>query len=231
MPSIIIWTPESDYDSKAILCLSEKIVQYYNSDIKVSKSSKQAYQTVTKKHKKNGLLKAVNDYLISNDLVIFLLDADGVQSQEQRRQQPNSMINMIKYVVNKSNGKAILILIRQELESWLLIDCLGICCYYTGKQETRNTSDWIKFAKKHQKGKTEVIIEAEAGGKGAKEYLENLSKEINKKINPNLKDKDLKEKKYTENDSPKIMRYIEINKETINRNESLKKFARYFQQS
>ncbi len=229
MPSIIIWTPESDHDSKAVLYLSEKIIQYYNSDIKVYESSKKAFNTAIKTDKNNGLLKAVNIYLKNHDLVIFLLDADGIQSQSQRRQQPNSLINRVESIVNQSDGKAILVLIEQELESWLLIDCLGICCFYTKNNNTRDKEDWIKFAKKYQKGKTELIIEAEAGGKGAKEYLENLSKAINKKINPNLKDRDLKQKKYTESESPDVMRYIEINSQTINRNDSLKQFAQHFQ--
>ncbi len=229
MPNILIWTPESDHDSRAILYLSQKIIEYYNSDTKVYESSKRAFNQAIKKDKDNGLLKAVNIYLKSNDLVIFLLDADGIQSQAQRRQQSNSLINRVEYVVNQSDGKAILILIKQELESWLLIDCLGICCYYTKNNNTRNKEEWIRFAKKHQKGKTESIIEAEAGGKGAKEYLENLSKAINKKINPNLKDRNLKQKQYTESESPDVMRYIEINNETINRNDSLKEFATYFQ--
>lgn len=229
MPNILIWTPESDHDSKAILYLSQKIIEYHKSDIEVYESSKKAFNKAIKTDKDNGLLKAVNIYLKNNQLVIFLLDADGVQSQAQRRQQPNSLINKVEYVVNQSDGKAVLILIKQELESWLLIDCLGICCYYTKNNNTRDKEDWIKFAKKHQKGNTELIIEAEAGGKGAKEYLEDLSKAINKKINPNLKDRDLKQKKYIESESPDIMRYIEMNKETINRNDSLKKFAEYFQ--
>ncbi|MGK7961413.1 hypothetical protein [Crocosphaera sp.] len=229
MPSIIIWTPESDHDSKAVLYLSEKIIQYYNSDIKVYESSKKAFNKAIKTDKNNGLLKAVNIYLKNHDLVIFLLDADGIQSQSQRRQQPNSLINRVESIVNQSDGKAILVLIEQELESWLLIDCLGICCFYTKNNNTRDKEDWIKFAKKYQKGKTELIIEAEAGGKGAKEYLENLSKAINKKINPNLKDRDLKQKKYTESESPDVMRYIEINSQTINRNDSLKQFAQHFQ--
>lgn len=229
MPSIRIWTPESDHDSKAVLCLSEKIIQYYESKLQVYESSKKAFNTAIKKDGKEGLLKAVNNYLKNNDLVIFLLDADGVQSQAERKKQPKSLINRIEYVVNKSNGRAILISIEKELESWLLIDCLGICCYYTKNSNTRNKKEWIKFAKDRQIGKTETIIEAEAGGKGAKEYLEDLSKVINKKINPNLKDRDLKKKKYTESESPDIMRYIEINQETINRNDSLKEFAIYFQ--
>ncbi|MGK7954260.1 MAG: hypothetical protein AB4063_03185 [Crocosphaera sp.] len=229
MLSIRIWTPESDHDSKAVLCLSEKIVQDYKSEVQVYESSKKAFNTAIKKYGNKGLLKAVNNYLQNNDLVIFLLDADGVQSQAQRRKESNSLINRIDYVVSKSKGKAIRILIKQELESWLLIDCLGICCYYTKNHETRNKKDWIKFAKNHQSGETHKIVEAEPGGKGPKEELEKLSKEIWKKINPNSKEKDLKRKKYTESESPNIMKYIEINKETIKRNDSLKEFATYFQ--
>jgi hypothetical protein len=49
--------------------------------------------------------------------------------------EPNSLINRINKVVAQSQGKALLILIRQELEAWLLVDCQGICCYFTKNQQ------------------------------------------------------------------------------------------------
>jgi hypothetical protein len=146
----------------------------------------------------------VDTYLKSSELVIFLLDADGVQSQAKRLQEPNSLINRIKRVVAQSQGKAWLIIIGQELEAWLLVDCLGICCYFTKNQQTRSDPQWVKFAQNSQIGKTDLIIEAESGGKNAKEYLVDLSKLILKKINPKLKPKDLKKLQYEENYSDKI---------------------------
>jgi hypothetical protein len=204
MNSIRIWTPESDFDSKTVRCIAQKIVEYYDSNITVLDSSKEAFNQAIKKTDSDGLKKAVDTYLKSSELVIFLLDADGVQSEAKRLQEPNSLINRINRVVAQSQGKALLIMIRQELEAWLLVDCLGICCYFTKNQQTRSDPQWVKWAQKYQKGKTDLIIEAESGGKNAKEYLKDLSKLILKKHNPQLKPKDLKKLQYEENYSDKI---------------------------
>jgi hypothetical protein len=228
MNNILIWTPESDFDSKTVCCIAQKIVKYYDSNITVLTSSKDAYNQAIQKQGEHGLKKAVDIYLKSSELVIFLLDADGVQSEAQRLQEPNSLINRINRVVAQSQGKALLIMIRQELEAWLLVDCLGICCYFKENQQTRSDPQWVKFAKKHQIGKTDLIIEAESGGKNAKEYLEDLSKLILRRINPNLKPKDLKKLQYEENYSYKIAKELEINHQTIARNDSLSEFAQHF---
>jgi hypothetical protein len=191
-------------------------------------SSKEAFNQAIKKPDSDGLKKAVDTYLKSSELVIFLLDADGVQSEAKRLQEPNSLINRIKRVVAQSQGKALLIMIRQELEAWLLVDCLGICCYFRKNQQTRSDPQWVRFAQKHQIGKTDLIIEAESGGKNAKEYLVDLSKLILRRINPNLKPKDLKKLQYEENYSDKIAKELEINHQTIARNDSLSEFAQHF---
>ena len=146
MSSIRIWTPESDFDSKAVRCIAEKIIAFYGSDIKILESSKMAYNKAFQKNQKDGLQKQVNIYLKTSDLVIFLIDYDGIQSNFKRRGEPNSLANRITKVVN-SIDNAILIYIRQELEAWLLVDCLGICCYFTKDDNTRYKQDWIDFAK------------------------------------------------------------------------------------
>lgn len=230
MPSIRIWTPESDYDREAICCIAQKILEYYDYDLKIEYATKQAYNDAAKKP--DGLKKAVDIYLKRNDLVMFLIDADSAKSQAKRRGEKNSQLNRIEAVVNASNGKVKLILMLQELEAWLLVDVLGICCYFTKNAESRNNQDWIKFARRKQLGKTNFIEEAEIGGKNAKEYLVELSREILVRINPNLRNKpqNLKERQYSEEQSPKIAKYIEINRETINRNESLAEFAQCLKQ-
>ena len=164
MRSIRIWTPESDFDSQAVRCIAEKIVQFYKSDITILDSTKEAYNQAVRK---NLLDKAVKNYLKTSELVIFLIDADGIQSQAERLKQPNSLVHKITEVVN-SIDNAILIYIRQELESLLLVDCLGICCYFTKDENTRIKPDWIKFINKYQSGYTESIIEADNQSKGAK---------------------------------------------------------------
>ena len=228
MSSIRIWTPESDFDSKTVCCIAQKIVEYYDSNITVLDSSKEAFNQAIKKTDSDGLKKAVDTYLKSSELVIFLLDADGVQSEAKRLQEPNSLINRINRVVAQSQGKALLIMIRQELEAWLLVDCLGICCYFRKNQQTRSDPQWVKLAKKFQKGRTELIIEAESGGKNAKEYLVDFSKVILKKINPQLQPRDLKKSQFEENYSQKIAEKLEINNQTIARNNSLSEFAQHF---
>jgi len=228
MSNILIWAPESDFDSKTVCCIAKKIVKYYDSNITVLDSSKVAFNQAIKKTEGDGLKKAVDIYLKNSELVIFLLDADGVQSQSQRLQEPNSLINRINRVVEQSQGKCLLILIRQELEAWLLVDCLGICCYYTKNLGTRNDPKWEKFAKKYQKGQTDLIIEPESGGKNAKEYLVKFSKDIVKKINPKLKERDLEKQQYYEHDSEKVAEKLEITAQTIARNNSLSEFAQHF---
>ena len=145
--------------------------------------------------------------------------------------QPNSLVNKITEVVN-SIDNAILIYIRQELESWLLVDCLGICCYFTKDENTRIKPDWIRFAQKNQHGNTDLIVEVVSGGKVASEYLEKiLSDKINCKINPKLENKldNLKQKRYSKSNSLQVAKYIEINQKTLVRNESLREFAKYLQ--
>jgi hypothetical protein len=226
MPSVRIWTPESDYDRDAVVCIAEKIVGYNELDLAIQSASKQGFNDVASKP--NGLQKAVNTYLKRNDLVIFLIDADGNQALDKRKREKNSLVNRIEAVVKASEGKAKLILMLQELEAWLLVDCLGICCYFTGNSQDRNQKKWEQFAKKKQKGKTNLIEEANVGGKGAKEYLVELSKEILIEKNPKLKNKpkNLKQSQYSEDKSPKVAECLEINSQTIKRNDSLEEFAK-----
>jgi hypothetical protein len=226
MPSVRIWTPESDYDRDAVVCIAEKIVGYNELDLAIQSASKQGFNDVASKP--NGLQKAVNTYLKRNDLVIFLIDADGNQALDKRKREKNSLVNRIEAVVKASEGKAKLILMLQELEAWLLVDCLGICCYFTGNSQDRNQKKWEQFAKKKQKGKTNLIEEANVGGKGAKEYLVELSKEILIEKNPKLKNKpkNLKQSQYSEDKSPKVAECLEINGKIIKRNDSLDEFAK-----
>jgi hypothetical protein len=225
MVSVRIWTPESDYDSKAVCCIAQKIVKHYNCDVEILAGTKEAFNTVARHP--DGLKKAVDAYLKTSEIVIFLLDADGVQSQAQRLKEKNSLINQVNKVVEQAQGKAVLVLIDKELEAWLLIDCLGICCYLNKTHKIRNDRDWIKFSNKYQPGDTSLITEAESGGKNAKEYLVEFSKKILKKLNPKLKARDLQKRHYSEQESYQIAEYLEINNQTIARNNSLYKFSQH----
>lgn len=223
MKKIRIWTPESDTDSRAVQCLAKKIVKFYSKEILITTATKSAYNTAARTDE--GLRNAVNIYLKQDDFVIFLLDYDGIQSYNQRKNEPNSHINKITSVIKKLPDKTMLLYMCQELEAWLLIDCLGICCYFKNSEVLRLDKDWIKFSQKYQSHRTDLIVEAERGGKNAKEYLVNFSRKIIKEINPKIKPKDINQKEYTENISDRVAEFIRINKETINRNNSLKEFA------
>ncbi len=225
MVSVRIWTPESDYDSKAVRCIAQKIVNHYSYDLEILEGTKTAFNTVARQP--GGLKKAVDAYLKTSEIVIFLLDADGVQSQAQRLKEKNSLINQVNKVVEQAQGKAVLVLIDKELEAWLLIDCLGVCCYLNKTRNIRNDRGWIKFSNKYQLGDTSLIIEAESGGKNAKEYLVEFSKKILKKLNPKLKVRDLQKRHYSEQESYQIAEYLEINNQTIARNSSLYEFSQY----
>ncbi len=72
------------------------------------------------------------------------------------------------------------------------------------------------------KRESELIVEAEMGGKGTKEYLVRFSKEILQTLNPKMPLKNIKQERYRERDSPDIAEHIEINRETLGRNASLK---------
>jgi len=77
-----------------------------------------------------------------------------------------------------------------------------------------------------------LIAEAESGGNGVKECLVKLSREILIKHNSNLQDKpkNLKDRQYEESQSSKIAAYIEINNQTLRRNNSLLDFVKCLQQ-
>jgi len=228
MPSVRLWAPESDYDSQAIQVIAQKIVDYYKLDLELEQSTKTAYIDATSREpnfKSKGLEKAVNTYLIKNDFVIFLIDADGHQSLTQRCKQLNSYQNTINEVIQRKLDRVKLILIRQEIEAWLLVDCLGICCHFTKNSSTRDNLDWKKFARNTQNGATDLITEAIPGGNNAKEHLIHVSKKILTKGNSNLKPRDLRKLEYSEDQASKIAKQLEINETTIRRNSSLVEFA------
>ena len=232
MLSVRLWVPESDHDSKAVACIANKIVSLYGSSITIQLADKQGFNRAIHSKNQDGLKKAVNIYLKNDDLVIFLLDSDGIESQNQRRKEKNSLVNRIEEVVKLSEGRVKYFPMIQELEAWLLVDYLGICCFFTKNADHRNHPEWIKFANSKQRGQTDLIAEAESGGRGVKECLVKLSREILIKHNPNLQDKpkNLKEREYEESQSSNIAAYIEINNQTLRKNNSLVEFATCLQQ-
>ncbi len=239
MPNIRIWTLESDIDAKAVKCLANKLVRH----LELENLSIQTVgpQAVPKRNQRGAspsdiLGMAVQNYLKQDDCVIFVIDRDGPMSAHQRRQEPNSLINQITRVVENSRftGKVFLAPAVQELEAWLLIDCLGIFCYFASKvaQYRENCRDRVsenrpftQLVRRYQKGNTEYIVEAETGGRGAKEYLIELSEKILLALNPNLPHRNIRRQQYRENMSPEVAEHVLIDRHTLSRNNSLRELG------
>ena len=232
MSTIRIWTLESDNDAKAVKCLANKLVthlQLKNLSIQVS-----GRQAVPKRNYSDDMLKtAVQNYLNEDTCVIFVIDSDGPISSYQRQQEPNSLINQITRVIEDSSftSKVFLVKAVQELEAWLLIDCLGIFCYFASKvsryrkicRDTVSTNQpFTRLVNHYQKGNTEYIVEAEIGGSGAKEYLIEFSKKILSELNPNIPHKNVNRQKYREKMSPEVAAHLLIDQHTLGRNNSLR---------
>ena len=157
-------------------------------------------------------------------------------SSHQRRKQTNSLINQIEGVVKDNNlaGRVFLVQAVQELEAWLLIDCLGIFCYFAS-QRTRfreNCRDKVptnhplsQWIDRYQKGNTEGIVEAEIGGRGPKEYLAEFSEKVLLKLNPKMPQKNVERERYREAISPEMAKHVDINQQTLRRNNSLRKLG------
>ena len=151
-------------------------------------------------------------------------------------QNPNSLINQIKQIGSDRRfaGKVFLVEAVQELEAWLLIDCLGIFCYFATKraQYRENCRNKVsanpslkRLIDRYQKGNTENIVEAVSGGKGAKEHLIEFSERVLRELNPSLTERNIDREKYHETRSSEVADHIVIDKETLQRNNSLKKLG------
>ncbi len=239
MPSVTIWTLESDNDAKAVKWLAEKLIAYLQlGEIVVRAVGRSAIPKRLKGQPNTdiALKKVVELYLQQDDCLIFVIDRDGPISAHQRKQEPNSFINQVHRVLKEKdfNGRVYLVEAVMELEAWLLIDCEGILCYFASKrtkykqdcrQKIRAKPKWVKFIDKYQPGNTELIVEPEMGSKkGVKEYLIGFSREILSKLNPNLKYPP-KDGLYSEASASLIAEYIEINQQTVKRNASFQKLG------
>ena len=118
----------------------------------------------------------------------------------------------------------------QELEAWLLIDCLGIFCYFASKRaQSQYRDDCRSKVSENPKRlvgyRREIRNHAEIGGKGAKEHLIEFSEKILLALNPNMPLKNVDREKYRETRSSEVAEHIVIDKETLQRNNSLKKLG------
>ena len=229
MPSIRIWTLESDNDAKAVKCLANKLKAYL-------KLEAVSIDTTGRLKPPTRLKDAIQILLEDEDCVILVIDRDGPMARHERLQQPNSLINQTKQIVNDPNfaGKVFLVEAIQEFEAWLLIDCLGIFCYFATKrpQYRNNCRDKVsanpslkRLVDRYQKGNTENIVEAEQGGRGAKEHLIEFSEKVLLALNPNMPLRNIDREKYREALSPEVAKHIVINRKTLQCNNSLKKLG------
>ena len=229
MPNIRIWTVESDNDAKAVKRLAHKLLEYM-------KLGPISIDTTGRLKPPTQLREAIQNYLKDEDCVILVIDRDGPMTHHERLQQPNSLINQIKRIINdrRFDGKVFLIEAVRELEAWLLIDCLGIFCYYATKraQFRENCRDKVstnrplkRLVDRYQKGNTENIVEAESGGRGAKEYLIDFSERVLLALNPNMPPRNIDREKYREKRSSEVAEHIVIDKETLQHNNSLKELG------
>ena len=239
MRTIRIWTLESDYDAKAIGCLANKLVKHLQlGNLSIRTSGKKALPKRTRSGASlsDRLRRATQNYLKEEACVIFVIDRDSSMSIDQRRQEPDSLINQIEAVVKDKNfdDKVFRVLAVQELEAWLLIDCLGIFCYFASRRaqyredcrgRVSANKTFRRLIGNKQKGDTEKIVEPERGSKGAKEYLENFSEEILFKLNPRKPQKNVERERYREAISPEVAEHVDINQHTLQRNNSLRKLG------
>lgn len=237
MPGVTIWALESDYDAQAIKCLAHKLaahLQLGNVSIRAVGPRAKRIPRRGQKDTAQILKRQVELYLQEHACVIFVIDSDSPMASEQHQQEQNSFINQVKRIMadQRFERRVYLALARQELEAWFLVDCVGIFCYFARrsyKKDCRESiskkKDLANLIKKYQHGDTQLIVEPERGGKGAKEYLCRFSREILLTLNPQIPRKNIKPNEYKENLSPEIARYIEINAETLRRNDSLQRLG------
>lgn len=228
MPSIRIWTLESDNDAKAVECLANKLTKYM-------RLGQRRIYTAGRRKPSIKLEEAIQNFLKRDDYLILIIDRDGPRAYHKRLQDPNSLINQIKRIVRDRRfaGKVFLVEAIQELEAWLLIDCIGIICYFATKRphyrddcraKVSKNSSFNNLVKRYQNGNTETIV-GTGDGKGAKEHLIEFSVKILRELNPKLSSNAIKNARYRATISPEVAEHIEINKETLRRNNSLKELG------
>lgn len=232
MVTVRIWALESENDRETVKCLANKLVKHQQlTNLSIRVSGPEAKQTGS-----DGMRKATRNFLKEDDYVIFVIDRDGPQALAKRRNEPNSPFNQIQRILKAPQfaNKVFFVEAVQELEAWLLIDCLGIFCYFARqrsryKKDTRDkvstNQAFAKLINLYQKGDTEKIVEAAIGGTGPKEYLKDFSAAILRTLNTNMSPKDVNKQKYKPGKYPCLAEYVVIDRATLRRNNSLRKLG------
>lgn len=239
MPTIRIWALESDNDAKAVRCLADKLVghlQLRHVSIQTVETQRFLRSSTSSSSLGDRLRNAVQNFIEQDEYIIFVIDNDSPMSIHQRQQEANSLINQVQRIIQdpRFSGKVFFTPAIQELEAWLLIDCLGIFCYFASRraQYRNNCRDkvlanqpFVRFLRRYQRGNTEHIVETQVGGKGPKEYLEDFSEQVLRALNPNIPQRNINRERYHERVSPDLAKYIVIDRETLRRNNSLRELG------
>ena len=152
MPTIRIWALESDNDAKAVRCLANKLVEHLQlGGVSIQTVDGQRFlrRSTSSSSSGNRLRSAVQNFIAQGEYIIFVIDNDSPMSLHQRRQEPNSLINQVQRILQdrRFSDKVFFTPAIQELEVWLLIDCLGIFCYFaTRRAQYRNNCRDIALA-------------------------------------------------------------------------------------
>lgn len=234
MKRVRIWTLESDYDAETVKCLACKLVTFLNLDGFSIQSS--GRNSVPRKHRrgssKSGLKRAVQNYLREDACIIFVIDSDSLMSNHERSLQSNSLLSQVHSLLDDDSlkGKVFLSRAVQEIESWLLVDCLGVFCFFASKRKqfkencrdkVSQNKSFMRIVKKNQRGDTQHIVEPEIGGKGAKEYLVKFSEDVLLGLNPKMPSKNVRANRYKVSMAPAIAEHVVINSQTLSCNSSL----------
>ena len=239
MPTIRIWALESDNDAKAVRCLANKLVTYLqlgHVSIQTVEGHRFMRNGRTPGSVDDTLKKAVQNFVSQGEYVIFVIDTDSPMSLHQRRQEPNSNINRIERIIRDSNfnGRVFFTPAVHELEAWLLIDCLGVACYFASKRSQYKDNcrskvlvnkSFAGLVKRYQKGNTEHIVETVTGGDGPKEYLEEFSERVLLELNPNMSQRNIRDKRYHEKIALEVAEHIVIDGQILRRNNSLRELG------
>ena len=239
MPRIRIWTLESTNDAKVVKHLVGKLVTHLrlkNLSIQTVGGTEPLMYNKKGQSLRNRLRRTIQQYLQKDDYVIFVIDNDSPMSLHQRRQEPNSLINQVQRITQdrRFSGKVFFTPAIHELEAWLLIDCLGIACYFASKRSRYKDNcrgkvlankSFAALVENYQKGDTEKIVETVPGGDGPKEYLEEFSERVLLELNPNMPQRNIRDKRYRERISPEVADHVVIDGETLRRNNSLRELG------
>lgn len=197
MRSIRIWAVESEHDKDVAEILAKKIVRHYQCENINIKTAG--------KNAYNSVAKRLRNKpdALKKAVEIYLMQDDRVI-----------------FVLDSDSDAS---LTKRRSEAFSMVNQIERVVESAGFSGRVCKS----FAVQELEADTEKIVEPISGGKGAKEYLVDFSRQILKKLNPNLKKADIRKNEYTESLASDVSEYIEINEETLRRNSSLRKFAEY----